>query len=50
MKIYIAFLQILPGKNLSNDIMGDKYRRPETYGILADVNVKGIIGGKFVHW
>ena len=34
----------------SNDIMGDKYRRPDTYGILSDVNVKGIIGGEFVHW
>ena len=34
----------------SNDIMGDKYRRPEKYGILSDVNVKGVIGGEFVHW
>lgn len=33
-----------------NDIMGDKYRRPEKYGILSDVNVKGVIGGEFVHW
>ncbi len=49
--IYIATLDLdMLRTHRSNDIMGDKYRRPETYGILADVNVKGIIGGKFVHW
>ena len=47
-RIKKAFVAI-PALLGSNDIMGDKYRRPETYGILADVNVKGIIGGKFVH-
>ena len=30
--------------------MGDKYRRPEAYGILSDTSVKGVIGGEFVHW
>ena len=34
----------------SGDIMGDKYRHPEKYGILSDVNVRGVIKGEFVHW
>jgi predicted amidohydrolase len=34
----------------SNDIMGDKYRHPEKYGILLDSCVRDIIGGEFVHW
>ena len=34
----------------SNDIMGDKYRHPEKYGILSDSGVRDIIGGEFVHW
>ena len=34
----------------SEDIMGDKFRHPEKYGILSDVNVRGVIGGEFVHW
>ena len=34
----------------SNDIMGDKYRHPEKYGILLDSGVRDIIGGEFVHW
>ena len=34
----------------SNDIMGDKYRHPEKYGILSDPGVRDIIGGEFVHW
>ena len=54
MKIYIAFLQILPGKNLNeNLIIGKKAcieAKEKGADILADVNVKGIIGGKFVHW
>ena len=34
----------------SEDIMGDKYRHPEKYGILSDINVRNVIGGEFVHW
>ena len=34
----------------SNDIMGDKYRHPEKYGILSDPDVRDVIGGEFVHW
>ena len=42
--VYIATLDLdMLRTHRSNDIMGDKYRRPETYGILADVNAKGII-------
>ena len=35
---------------VSGDIMGDKFRHPEKYAILSDINVKGIIKGEFVHW
>jgi len=49
--VYIAVLDLdMLRTHRSNDVMGDKYRRPDTYGILSDVNVKGIIGGEFVHW
>lgn len=42
--VYIATLDLdMLRTHRSNDIMGDKYRRPETYGILSDVNAKGII-------
>ncbi|MCR5796850.1 MAG: carbon-nitrogen hydrolase family protein [Eubacterium sp.] len=34
----------------SNDIMGDKYRHPEKYGILSDSDVRDVIRGEFVHW
>ncbi len=34
----------------SNDIMGDKYRHPDKYGILSDSSARGVIGGEFVHW
>ena len=34
--------------NLNNDIMGDKYRRPDRYGILSDEKARGVIGGGFV--
>ena len=34
----------------SNDIMGDKYRYPEKYGILSNPDVRDVIGGEFVHW
>ena len=38
--IYLATLDLdMLRTHRSNDIMGDKYRRPETYGILADVNI-----------
>ena len=33
-----------------NDIMGDKYRHPEKYGILSNPDVRDVIGGEFVHW
>ena len=42
--VYIATLDLdMLRTHRSNDIMGDKYRRPEAYGILSDVNAKGII-------
>ncbi len=42
--VYITTLDLdMLRTHRSNDIMGDKYRRPETYGILSDVNAKGII-------
>lgn len=49
--IYIATLDLdVLRAHRSNDVNGDKYRRPETYGMLADTSVRGIIGGEFVHW
>lgn len=49
--VYIATLNLdMLRTHRSNDIMGDKYRRPETYGILSDTNVRGVIDGEFVHW
>ena len=37
--IYLATLDLdMLRTHRSNDIMGDKYRRSETYGVLADVN------------
>lgn len=49
--VYVAELDL---DNLrthrSNDIMGDKYRHPDKYDILSDDNVRGVIGGEFVHW
>lgn len=49
--VYIATLDLdMLRTHRSDDIMGDKYRRPEKYGILSDVNVKDVIGGEFVHW
>ena len=49
--VYIAELDLdRLREHRSNDIMGDKYRHPEKYDILADKDVHGIIGGKFVHW
>ena len=49
--VYIAALDLdMLRAHRRNDVNGDKYRRPETYGILADTDVRGIIGGEFVHW
>ena len=49
--IYIAALDLdILRTHRSNEVNGDKYRRPEVYGMLADPNVRGIIGGEFVHW
>ena len=49
--VYIAQLNLDQlRQHRSNDIMGDKYRRPEKYGILSDPEVRGVIDGEFVHW
>ncbi len=49
--VYIADLNLDSLRNhRSNDIMGDKYRHPEKYNILADDKVRGVIGGEFIHW
>jgi len=54
MRIKIAFVAELDLDRLrthrSNDIMGDKYRHPEKYGILSNPDVRDVIGGEFVHW
>ncbi len=59
MNIKRAFLQILPGTpnvyvveldldrlriHRNSDIMGDKYRRPDRYGILSDEKARRVIG------
>ena len=49
--VYVAELDLDRMRtHRSEDIMGDKFRHPEKYGILSDVNVRGVIGGEFVHW
>ncbi len=49
--VYVASLDLDMLRNHRNgDIMGDKFRHPEKYGILSDPSVKGVIGGKFVPW
>lgn len=49
--VYVATLDLdLLRAHRSGDIMGDKYRHPEKYGILSDPGVKNIIGGEFVPW
>ena len=49
--VYIATLDLDKlRRHRSEDIMGDKYRHPDKYGILADPDVKDIIGGEFVPW
>ena len=49
--VYVAILDLDKLRiHRSEDIMGDKYRHPEKYGILSDPEVKDIIGGEFVPW
>ena len=49
--VYVATLDLDKlRRHRSEDIMGDKFRHPERYGILADPEVKDIIGGEFVPW
>ena len=49
--VYIAELDLDRLRtHRSNDIMGDKYRHPEKYGILSNPDVRDVIGGEFVHW
>lgn len=49
--VYVATLDLDKlRRHRSEDIMGDKYRHPDKYGILADPEVKDIIGGEFVPW
>ena len=49
--VYVAELDLDKLRtHRSNDIMGDKYRHPEKYGILSNPDVRDVIGGEFVHW
>ena len=49
--VYVATLDLDKLRtHRSGDIMGDKYRHPEKYGILSDPEVKDIISGEFVPW
>ena len=49
--VYVGVLDLeLLRNHRSGDIMGDKYRHPEKYGILSDPEVRGVIKGKFVPW
>lgn len=49
--VYLGALDLnLLRTHRSGDIMGDKYRHPEKYGILSDPEVRGIIKGEFVPW
>ena len=49
--VYVATLDLDKlRRHRSEDIMGDKFRHPERYGILSDPEVKDIIGGEFVPW
>ena len=49
--VYVAELDLDSLRtHRSNDIMGDKYRHPEKYGILSNPDVRDVIGGEFVHW
>ena len=47
--VYLGALDLdLLRNHRSGDIMGDKYRHPEKYGILSDPEVRGVIKGEFV--
>ena len=49
--VYLGTLDLdLLRNHRSGDIMGDKYRHPEKYGILSDPEVRGVIKGEFVPW
>ena len=49
--VYVAALDLdMLRTHRNGDIMGDKYRHPEKYGIMSDPNMKNIIGGEFVPW
>ena len=49
--VYVGVLDLdLLRNHRSGDIMGDKYRHPEKYGILSDPEVRGVIKGEFVPW
>ena len=49
--VYLGTLDLdLLRNHRSDDIMGDKYRHPEKYGILSDPEVRGVIKGEFVPW
>ncbi len=49
--VYLGTLDLDLLRNHRNgDVMGDKYRHPEKYGILSDPEVRGIIKGEFVPW
>ncbi|MBR4760979.1 MAG: carbon-nitrogen hydrolase family protein [Lachnospiraceae bacterium] len=49
--VYVATLDLdMLRTHRSGDIMGDKYRHPEKYGILSDPKIRDVIGGEFVPW
>ena len=49
--VYVGVLDLeLLRNHRSGDIMGDKYRHPEKYGILSDPEIRGVIKGEFVPW
>ena len=49
--VYVATLDLdMLRAHRSGDIMGDKYRHPERYGMLSDPKVRDVIGGEFVPW
>ena len=49
--VYLGTLDLdILRNHRSGDIMGDKYRHPEKYGILSDPEVRGVIKGEFVPW
>ena len=49
--VYLGTLDLdLLRNHRSGDVMGDKYRHPEKYGILSDPAVRGVIKGEFVPW